>query len=270
MALTDIELMEFLHEVEGVLNRIERASTHYEVLGINPRSGKDEIQHAYRQAIILLNPNDVKYLRLNLVERVRQAYRKASEAHSVLSNYGKKVEYDNRLVHRLPTPLHPLRTLQKTAPSPPQQGALANDGHKSPPPDGPIGQSGQSLRKTAPQVTKERRQFRRYKLSIPVHVTGYSSRSERRSEIGTTFDVSIAGAGLKLSTPVQVGNIIYLKLPMPTKLRRHGYAEPSYNVYSMVRRVIPTADGGYLVGLTFIGENPPPGYLEKPWAIFKH
>ncbi|HZS03970.1 MAG TPA: PilZ domain-containing protein, partial [Blastocatellia bacterium] len=34
-----------------------------------------------------------------------------------------------------------------------------------------------------------------------------------------------------------------------------------------VRRVVPLNEGVRAVGVEFIGEHPPPGYLDKPWAV---
>ena len=63
--------------------------------------------------------------------------------------------------------------------------------------------------------------------------------------------------------------MLYVTLPLPSKLRSHGYAEPSYNVYALVRRVDQPRNGSRLVGLEFLGEHPPMGYLDKPWASFQ-
>jgi hypothetical protein len=56
---------------------------------------------------------------------------------------------------------------------------------------------------------------------------------------------------------------------MPVNLRAHGHAEPGYSVYAIVRRVELPLGGSRVVGVEFFGEQPPPGFLENPWASFK-
>src|SRR5205085_8827130 len=110
----------------------------------------------------------------------------------------------------------------------------------------------------------------RLKLSIPVRVVGTDRAADGKwSEMTETVDVSRTGVRLRMTRPVRYGMVLYLSLPMPAKLRSHGFAGSSYNVYTLVRRIEPPKKGVRVVGLEFIGEHPPPGYLEKPWATFR-
>jgi hypothetical protein len=84
-----------------------------------------------------------------------------------------------------------------------------------------------------------------------------------------TIDVNRTGLRLRLRKRVKPGTVLYLTLPLPSKLRSHGFAEQSYNVYTLIRRVDPPRQGVRVVGVEFIGENPPAGYLKKPWAVFR-
>jgi hypothetical protein len=68
---------------------------------------------------------------------------------------------------------------------------------------------------------------------------------------------------------VSYGTVVYLTLPYPVKLRNHGFADPTYSVYALVRRIGPPKNGVRLIGMEFVGERPPAGYLEKPWASFR-
>jgi len=68
---------------------------------------------------------------------------------------------------------------------------------------------------------------------------------------------------------VKHGLVVHVTLPLPTKLRSHGFAEAGYNMYAIVRRVEPLTDGLRVVGLEFIGASPPGDYLHKPWATFR-
>jgi hypothetical protein len=84
-----------------------------------------------------------------------------------------------------------------------------------------------------------------------------------------TVDMSRTGVRLRLRRPVRYGTVLYLTLPLPTKLRAHGFAEQSYNVYALVRRIEPSKQGVRAVGVEFIGEHPPAGFLDKPWSVFR-
>jgi len=68
---------------------------------------------------------------------------------------------------------------------------------------------------------------------------------------------------------VRNGSVVHITLPLPTKLRSHGFSDPGYNMYAIVRRVEPLSEEFRLVGLEFIGNHPPAGYLHKPWATFR-
>jgi hypothetical protein len=56
---------------------------------------------------------------------------------------------------------------------------------------------------------------------------------------------------------------------MPSKLRGHGFAEQGYNVYALVRTIEPPNKGTRAVGVEFLGERPPAGFIEKPWAVYR-
>ena len=68
---------------------------------------------------------------------------------------------------------------------------------------------------------------------------------------------------------VRNGTVVHITLPLPTKLRNHGFSDPGYNMYAIVRRAEPLEGGARLVGLEFIGNHPPAGYLDKPSATFR-
>jgi hypothetical protein len=84
-----------------------------------------------------------------------------------------------------------------------------------------------------------------------------------------TIDVSRTGVTLRLRSRVRHGMVLFVTLPLPTKLRSHGFTDSGYNVYVLVRRVEPPKKGVRVIGLEFLGEHPPAGYLERPWAVFR-
>src|SRR5262249_1545645 len=73
----------------------------------------------------------------------------------------------------------------------------------------------------------------------------------------------------RIRRSVAVGTIVDASLLMPTKLRMHGFDDPNYNCYGIVRRAEPSKKGVRLLGVELIGEDPPSGYLETPWASFQ-
>jgi hypothetical protein len=77
------------------------------------------------------------------------------------------------------------------------------------------------------------------------------------------------GVAVQMQRRVKPGTVLHITLPLPTRLRNHGFSEPGYNMYAIVRRVEPAKEGVRVVGLEFIGQNPPAGFLHKPWATFR-
>ena len=113
-----------------------------------------------------------------------------------------------------------------------------------------------------------KRRYQRLKLAIPTYVTGYDQSQGKWTEVAHTLDVSIGGVALQVAKEMPEGAVVHLTIPMPTKLRRHGYTDPTYQVYAIVRRVEPVDRDQRVIGLEFLGASPPLGYLKKPWAKF--
>jgi diguanylate cyclase (GGDEF)-like protein/PAS domain S-box-containing protein len=116
--------------------------------------------------------------------------------------------------------------------------------------------------------SNNRRRTERFKLAMPTRVTGYDKENGKWDEMTQTINVSRTGLRLRLRRRLQQGNVVQLMLPLPVKLRSHGYYDSTYKVYALVQRVEPVKGGGQVLGLEFLGEEPPSGFLEKPWAIF--
>ena len=114
-----------------------------------------------------------------------------------------------------------------------------------------------------------RRRVERFKLNVPARVTGYDRNGGKWHEMTETIDVSRTGVRLRLRRRVKHGTVLFVTLPLPTKLRGHGFSEQSYNVYTLVRRVEPPRQGVRAVGVEFLGEHPPKGFLDNPSAIFR-
>src|SRR5262249_13341236 len=103
--LTQEQINRYYLDFERLFYRVERSNTHYQVLGIDRNSSIDEIKVAYQTAVALLQPFLAGAFRSSTLDtrnRARHVLRKISEAFTVVSNIGKRIEYDNALFRRAP------------------------------------------------------------------------------------------------------------------------------------------------------------------------
>lgn len=242
------------------------------------------------------------------IARIERAFSKASQAFSVLASFSRRKEYDSALMsvtlkppagesasgdaspsRSMFTPSRPVvapisKPLQVGRDVARQATVISNTkGSETAGSDrtrmsdensdlalGGMPQRGVAYRESLKaKTTDNRRRCERFKLCIPARVTGYDRRSGKWNEMTETIDVSRTGVRLRLRRPVRHGTVLYLTLPLPGKLRAHGFSEQSYNVYTLVRRIEPSKQGSRVVGVEFIGEHPPAGFLEKPWSVFR-
>ncbi|MBI3649643.1 MAG: DnaJ domain-containing protein [Acidobacteria bacterium] len=286
-------------KLEQLLDRVEQAITYYQVLNISRSATTEQISQAYRHLLAILAPtNSPVHLKMpsEMHQRIKQAIKEISQAGAILLNYGKRVEYDNSLSRRTTAPLSfnavILPKLQCPPPEPPPLTSAENPLEKTE--EKPKAQLtemtrdprtvtlendvelqaiatqkpiGTTLAKEA--SLEERRRGPRFQLTIPVYVTGYDRKREKWHEIAKAVDVSRFGVGIQMRTRIPQGTVLHLTLPMPTKLRTHSFADNSYSVYAIVRRVAPPKNGLRIVGVELLGEHPPAGYLERPWGIFQ-
>lgn len=106
-------------------------------------------------------------------------------------------------------------------------------------------------------MNSERRKYHRTSLLLPLEVEGYACENGSFVERTETFNVSLLGASFRLSYPVVIDDILRLTLPMPQQMRLFDSDEPTYRIYSQVRRIRPRADGYLMVGVAFISKAPP-------------
>jgi len=246
LAYSPEDLSAYYYELESLLVRVERAETHYKTLSIDYLATSDETITAYLKAMILLDPATYG-LNLEPAEalgpRVALASERVLAAFQTLMDFDRRLEYDAQLfgweneVSKLGNPVH--------------QRKLSRVG-----------------RTNAEQGRANRRERERFELSIPVEVTGHNENSSDWHEAVQTLDLNRSGGRILLRRRVLVGNILYLRMPMPTVLRKHEYIDQIYGTYAIVRWIRPPRDGFRLVGVEFIGEVPPPGFPERPWATF--
>jgi curved DNA-binding protein CbpA len=296
--LTQEEINGFYLDFERLFYRVERSSSHYQVLGIDRNSSIEEIKAAYLKAVALLEPflaGAFHSSSLDTRTRARLILRKVSESFTVVSNIGKRIEYDNALFRKVPGRIEVkipesfrsssiLRKAGTTAEGPPaSQSSSGFEAIRTQDMVGldrgldssvrfDIGSGEAGLVEVLPPPISSgsnRRRFERIRLTVIARVTGHDRIRGRWEEIAETMDVSRKGAALRMSTRLRHGSILRLEIALPPAMRSHGFAEPTYRVYAAVRRIGPLEDGYRAIGVEFMGEEAPPGYFERPWATFK-
>lgn len=286
-------------ELERLLERLEQAATHYQVLGAEPSASREEIIAAYQQLLHQLFPSYqlAQTLPAELRQRMDQGFARAGQACLHLGDGRRRQEYDtslqsqeaiNKALSRLPVQPVPAAKPVISSPSPQPvphpADSLKNPPPvsqpvKTPPPVPAVSRQTEAVLESKAFARNEvytlygtdqatnRRRCDRLNMSLPVRVTGHEKDGSKWHEMSESVDVSRTGIHLTLSRRVRHNTILHLTLPLPLKLRAHGFHEASYNVYAIVRRIFPLEKGARTVGLEFIGEHPPSGYLEKPWAV---
>ncbi len=119
-------------------------------------------------------------------------------------------------------------------------------------------------------ASRDHRKCPRFKMKIPVRVSGYDKEGNKWKDMGQTVDVGRFGVAFSMRARVRRGMVVHLNLPLPVRLRAHGYSDPSYSVWAIVRRVEPPKNGVRQVGVEFLGEHPPPGFLAKPASLYRN
>ena len=268
---------ELPQELEGLLRQVETSTTHYEALGIRRSATSDEVKLAHRQSEALLQSarqtldetppasidHDDSALTAAPRERINRALNRVSQAFSVLSIVKKRVAYDRFAIVRTPVP-------------PPDTAPALNDKASHATSTEEIGDAASPSKemsvyrgKSFAEADDNRRRSNRYHLSISAQVVGHDRKAGKWEETAETIDVSRTGLNMRLRRRVRHGVILHLTLPLPAKLRSRALSEPTYSVYALVRRVEPSKKGVRVVGLEFVGQHPPAGYLDKPWATFQ-
>jgi hypothetical protein len=115
----------------------------------------------------------------------------------------------------------------------------------------------------APGVGHDRRRAGRIPITLPVRVRGGGDGGNAWEEVTTCVDVGRLGAGVHVSHPVRVGEVLHLSLPLPTRFREYDLTEGSYKVYALIRSIRPSTTGSR-VGVVFVGRRPPKGSPVDP------
>ena len=261
-------------EIEYLLDRVERSSTHYQTLGLERSATGEDVIAAYQQIISMLHPSNRKIRSAvpdEMLVRIDETFKKVSACFGVLANADKRASYDRSLKRPACRPLAvDIPTTHK--PPPEDYKAFPEEAMEASKTGELIniampGRRGR-IRVGAAGEVAERRRCERLKLCLPVLVTGQDRSGGKWKEVAKTVDASRMGVSVLMNRRVKMGTVVHLRMPLPVKLRTHGYAEAGYTVYGIVRRSDPPANGMRITGLEFVGEHPPAGYLQKPWAKF--
>ena len=266
-------------EIEYLLERIEGATTHYQTLGVERSANNEEVILAYQKSVTVLHPSYHKVRASvpdEMLVRVDEAFKKVSQAFSVLTNTKQRTQYDGqkRTPHSystLPLDLPKPRPQTRTNGAQPKEGEASEKKHLNAEAVqiNVASELQPAFTRASAKASAERRRCERFKLTVPVLIAGYDSAGGKWQEVTKTIDVSRIGVALRMRRRVKHGLVVHITLPLPTKLRSHGFSEQGYNMYAIVRRVEPLTDGMRVVGLEFIGASPPVDYLHKPWATFR-
>jgi len=270
------ELSAYFLELSSLLDRIESSTSHYQALGLNRSATREHVNDAYQQALSFLYPEYSvgAVLPSEVTARIDNAFRRVSLAFSVLASFANRRGYEPRDLDRIEKPAaaapasasnRSARLTNSASIAQSQGGEIASEIR--------IGQQ-----KAQPTAYREsvcaasgdnRRRSERMRLAMPVRANGFDRKTGKWNEMTQTVDVGRTGLTLRMKRRVQLGRVLYLTLPLPAKLRSHCYSEPHYGVYALIRRVEPPRDGARNVSLEFLGEHPPDGFLDKPWAVFR-
>jgi curved DNA-binding protein CbpA len=267
-------------EIEYLLNRVENSVTHYQTLGVERSATNEDIILAYHKTVAVLHPSYYKIRAAfpdEMLMRIDETFNKVSEAFSVLTSHRNRAEYDKGFQRRAYTPL-PMdapkgQSKQESRIQPPEkaknQPALETASDDTIRIKNSLGQQPAFTKPWSEAAVVNRRRYERFKLCVPALIAGYDSANERWQEVAKTIDVSRMGVAIHIKKRVRYGAVLHVTLPLPTKFRNHGFSEPGYNMYAIVRRVELADEGVRIAGLEFIGAHPPAGYLHKPWATFR-
>lgn len=286
---TQQQIRDYLSDLEVVLRRVDSGRTYYQILGVDRTDDQETLRLSYQRTLDLFYPGNAigGAVPADVASRVERAFAKLSQAFGVLASFTRRKEYDSALlsVARKQTTQAAAKDQYATRkPDQPrsssgaskesdqnilQHGASVAAPRSKDPRANPTSAGGEVRESSKANSDNNRRRCGRMKLAIPVRVAGHDQSTGKWSEMGETIDVSRTGARLHLRKRVKQGTVLFLTLPLPTKLRAHGFSEQGYNVYALIRTVDPPRKGMRAVGVEFLGERPPAGFLEKPWAVYR-
>ena len=200
---TTEQISAYYLELERLLERVEVAVTHYQALSVERTATYEEIRLTYYQSIGLLYPAYKLSATVppEMVARIERAFTKVSRAFAILANYQNRLSYDGALGKAPTVSTQPVKNLSVEERRP---GAAASV--NSPVRPAAVGRSEQPIDiSNRPAVQKvhsgfsgsalddNRRRCERFRLSIPVRLTGFDKKAGKWNEMAETVDVSRTG-----------------------------------------------------------------------------
>src|SRR5438128_2487305 len=169
-------------EIEYLLERVEGATTHYQTLGVERSASSDHIIKAYQKSVGVLHPPYHKVRAAvpdEMLVRVDNAFKKISQAFSVLTDTKERAAYQRSLDARLYI-TKPLNTPGQTQKSPdarqPKARKAADKAHvKAEGTEIKVITGAHALftKASSGEATSERRPCERVNRKVPALILGY-------------------------------------------------------------------------------------------------
>lgn len=295
--LTPSQMRAYWGELDTLLARIECATDPYHVLGVEQAATYEEVWFSYQHHVALLYPSYAINAAFPdaMQTRIERTFAKVSRAFAVLASSGRRKKYDEAaslITGKMQTaelrqdPLSPeararlaaeiaasaermqqaIPSLSLTAAQVDVPSLIVPDNEEATTEEAPA----ENEQPLVPQPAgRYPRRFPRFKMRLPMRLTGYQQAGGAWQEEAETGQVSRMGALVRMRQRVRHGNVLHVSIPLPLKLRSYNFADKDYKAYAIVRSVIPRGDGVRDVGLEFLGKNPPMGYFDRPWDFFR-
>lgn len=109
-------------------------------------------------------------------------------------------------------------------------------------------------------------------LSLPVKIEAYLSEKKVLREVSRLERVSRTGAEFYVTQPVEMGQLLVLKMPLKKELRLFDFDKEKYRVWAVVRECRPERRDEslvYRVRAAFIGQEAPASFHRNPLTIYK-
>jgi hypothetical protein len=121
---------------------------------------------------------------------------------------------------------------------------------------------------------RSKRRKERKETSIQGQAHYFSEGGYTTSE-ALILNITPHGAGALISCPLQYGQMVKLRFPMPPELRLYDLHSSHYEIWGVVRFIgeAPRAEDEeagdrYEIGIAFTGKDAPPEYLANPKTLF--
>jgi PilZ domain len=119
---------------------------------------------------------------------------------------------------------------------------------------------------------KNERKSERIFLSLPIRVEAHENQNKVWREVTHLESVSDIGAGFYTSRIFDVGQLVFLSMPIEKEFRRYDHDKENYGVWGIIRhchRIVRGQNAINHIGVAFIGQEPPYSYRKNPATIYK-